>query len=502
MRHKSLSYLITALLALSSSPGSVSAEPPGIRDSEFKELYGRWMDAKEALGVPGFSIVVVRGTDVVLLDGVGTRDLHGDKPVTPDTMFYMASCTKSYVATAVAALAEDGKLDLDAPVQEYLPQFRLADSELSRTLTVRDLLCHRYGLDSDPIVFNDAYSGQITDELYFRLMRDVEPSHEVQYTNVHFTLLGYVIGAVSGKHWRDFLQDRILQPSKMTRTTGYASALYGDENAAQPMIQVDGRLVHSPVRKTNRTMHAAGGMGTTARDLGRWLRIHLNGGKIDGTQIVAPETVAAMQTFNSRFPQTRGRVRQRQGFGLGWFLGKYREDAYTYVDHSGGYIGTGAHISFIPEKEIGVGILANSSPGGPAIADILSIDIYDKVLGLTGRDLLPVYEQHVREFLAQREVPAGPNPAAGGGLSLRVAKYVGHYAHETWGTVSFSLVEGRLIGDYGDLRLELHSTGSDRFTGVASPQLTFDGSFEIQNGLVTALTMSVEGATRRFKREP
>ena len=265
------------------------------------------------------------------------------------------------------ALVEDGMLELDAPVSQYLPQMKLADPELTFKLTVRDLLCHRHGLDSSPIVFNDAYSGQITDDLYYRLLSKVTPMGDVQYSNVHFTLLGRVIQAVSGQHWRDYLRDRVLQPGGMTRTTGYASIMYGDDNAAQPMMLINDEWVHSAVRKTDRTMHAAGGMGTTAHDLGRWLRINMNDGKIDGQQVVAAEHVQQMKTRVSELANRSGKIRQRVGFGLGWFVGNYRDENHTYIEHGGGYVGTAAHVSFIPEKALGVGILANSSLGRASV---------------------------------------------------------------------------------------------------------------------------------------
>jgi CubicO group peptidase (beta-lactamase class C family) len=96
---------------------------------------------------------------VLLVQPLGLRDPAHDKPVTPDTIFYIASCTKSFMATAVMSLAEDGKLDLDAPVKRYLPRFELPDAKLAESITIRDLLCHRWGVDSDHITFAEAFPG-------------------------------------------------------------------------------------------------------------------------------------------------------------------------------------------------------------------------------------------------------------------------------------------------------------------------------------------------------
>src|SRR5262245_28685595 len=98
-------------------------------DPALKGLRERWSEAMRIVRVPGLAVVAVKGDEVVLLESLGIRNPDGSKPVTPDTQFYIASCTKPYTATVIAQLAEAGKLDLDAPVKRYLPRFQLADDD-------------------------------------------------------------------------------------------------------------------------------------------------------------------------------------------------------------------------------------------------------------------------------------------------------------------------------------------------------------------------------------
>ena len=166
-------------------------------------------------------MAVVRGDEVVLLLGLGTRDADKKLPVTVDSPFYIASSTKSFTAMAVAILADEGKIDLDAPVKRYLPRFTLANEAVAEKMTVRDLLAHRLGIDSGPISTNEAYTGLITEDRYYRLLKRVTPKSEFRYSNLNFTLAGRVIEAASGQSWKQFIAQRILRPPECGTVTAW-----------------------------------------------------------------------------------------------------------------------------------------------------------------------------------------------------------------------------------------------------------------------------------------
>src|SRR5688572_19807789 len=144
----------------------------------------------------GLALAVVKGEDVAFAT-LGIRDAGGE-PVTPDSMFYVASCTKTFTALLIEKLAEADELELDDPLRTVLPQFALADEDAAASLTLRDLLCHRPGLNSSPVVLLDAYSGEITDERFFRLLAREKPAGECGYSNTHFTLAARAAEAVHG----------------------------------------------------------------------------------------------------------------------------------------------------------------------------------------------------------------------------------------------------------------------------------------------------------------
>src|SRR5262245_31494328 len=107
----------------------------------------RWLQSMRNTAVPGAAVVAGRVGTTVLVQRLARRDVEHTKPVAPDTLFYIASCTKSFMSMAMVALSEDGKIDLDDPVKKYLPQFQIAGDKLTDSITIRDLMCHRWGLD-------------------------------------------------------------------------------------------------------------------------------------------------------------------------------------------------------------------------------------------------------------------------------------------------------------------------------------------------------------------
>lgn len=455
--------------------GADESLPEGVvRVGEADDLQGlheRWQQAAAGLGVPGYSVAIVKDRKLYAFDSHGFGDAARTRPVGPETMFYIASATKTYTALALAVLADDGRVDLDAPVATYLDRFELADPEATRSVTIRDLLCHRPGIEMSPIVWLDAYTGQITEDRFYHWLKQARPSGEVTYSNVHFTIAGRVIEAVTGKKWQDFLQADLFEPLGMLRTTAYASRMYADPDCAFPMEEVaEGEFAETALRKTDRVMHAAGGMGTTAGDAARWIELFLNGGQLDEIPLVSPDVVEEALAYQSRLAAPGGVIRRRIGYGLGWFLGEFR--GRRYAEHEGGYAGTAAHLSFLPDDAMGVAVLANSSPGGQRLATLISIDVYDRLLGVReDPGLLPqMVAQAARERApraAARLEREQRRPVDAAGLGAPLEGLAGTYASEFLGELCLQVVDGQLEGRYGDLRLQLFLGGPDQESVLA-----------------------------------
>lgn len=460
---------MSRFLRIVSIPGMliVSSLGPAYAQSvpaPFDRLEQRWRDAMHEMDLPGMAVAVVQGDRVVYAQGFGVRDLAPEKPFTPDTSCYIASSTKPFVALAILQLVDAGKVRLDAPVKQYLPRFELPTKEWSERLTVRDLLCHRYGLRNPIITLAEAYTGEWDDDFYYREMKQTEIVGKWEYSNLHYTIAGRIIQAVTGQTWQDYLRDHIFEPLGMEHTTAYASKMYGFDNVALPLVKNDGGGAWdvSPLRKSDSTMHAAGGLGSSARDLGQWLRLNLNGGAVDGRRLVSEAALDEMLTPHTE-PSTRFFRFGRERMGLSWYLGTYKDE--LLVHHFGGYIGYHAHVSFMPEHKIGVAVLANSGGEGSMLVHQVASDVYDTLLNLPGDDFLPrlierthkIESREAKERAERAPLPDGPLT-----LSKPLDDYVGTYTSDRWGTLRIERAGDTLAGHFGNLPFTLHPDKTDQ----------------------------------------
>ncbi len=496
-RSRRLALAIASLAALSAGSASGADLQAFSETEELKDYPTRWRAVMDLFDAPGVSVAVVKDGRPYATWSAGMRDTE-ESLIDQHTGFYVASMTKVYLAAGICRLADEGRLSLDDRVKQHLPQMELPDEEIESKLTISDLLCHRYGINSSPAVILDAYTGDITDERYFFWLANAgEVSGEVRYTNVHFTLLGRVIEAVTGQSWRDYLDEAIFEPAGMHRTTGYASELYGWENSATPLERpMGGAFVRAELVKDDSVMHAAGGMGTTAHDAARWMSMQMNGGEIDGERIVSKAMIEQSHTVQAALPEPGGTIRITEGFGLGWMLGSF--NGMPLAMHGGGYLGTSTYFAMLPDDGVGVVILING--GGPArmLGDIIAIDM---LCELTGTEpAWDVYERSI-ERATQHKALRGPFQGDKGGgpfpvsvLSLDRSAYVGRYSNPMLGDVRVVEDAETIRVDVGIVRSRFQGgeAGSDRFMFDGPVFDGTSGRFELEGGRVARVVMTVE----------
>jgi len=279
--------------------------------------------------------------------------------------------------------------------------------------------------------------------------------------------------------------------------------MYGDADAAFPLEESGDGFVRVKQIKGDSVMHAAGGLGTSANDGARWLLLNLNNGEIDGKQVLSERSMEEMHTQQSSYPEPSGSIRVEEGFGLGWMYGNYRHMT-TYLNHGGGYIGTAAHLSFMPEKGWGVVVLANGAPSGQALCDIVSIDIYDRLLEVEDdRDLLPLYVDRINQMRARQAERGDDAPAALGAdaLSADPATYAGSYANEHLGTIVLDWDGASLAGHIGQMTLTVIAGEEADHVGLLTADGdTSEGRFELEDGKIVAVVLEIPGGEARFDR--
>ena len=419
-------------------------------------------EAMATLGViPGVSVAVVREGQPIYLRGFGMADVDAGLPVTPNTLFYIASSTKSFVGLTAALLDARGELDLDAPITQYLSKEAFPANVQADRVTVRDLLTHTAGLENNPIVFRTAYSGEHTPDVLHALLsettvNETAPHGTFAYTNLGYNLLGLILEEQTGKPWQDLVQEEVLAPLAMTRTTAYASL---PEQQGWPQARphfafgTDGPELLA-LQKQDNTMHAAGGMMSSATDLAQWLIMNLQDGRV-GDQEMLPAAVI-QETHRKQAEVDAEFFRfHRNGYGLGWYHAAYGEE--TLVHQFGSFAGFRAHVSFMPEHNLGVAVLVNESTLGNTFADVVATFLYD--WWLVGPEAKSMYEGFVQRLVQQRdqfrqriESDRAERATRTFTLTAPLSAYTGTYVHPAGGTLRISKESQTLVVQLGNLR--------------------------------------------------
>jgi CubicO group peptidase (beta-lactamase class C family) len=391
--------------------------------------------------VPGMAIAIVKDGKVILSEGFGLRDVKNNLKVTPQTIFAIGSSSKAFTATTMGILADEGKLDWDKPVREYLPTFKLWDGFASERMTPRDLVCHRSGLPRHEFMWiGSPFSRQ---ELFDRLQY-LEPSRDFravfQYQNLMFLTAGHLVGVLSQSSWEEFTRKRIFEPLGMTSSSFSIEDMKAAPDHSLPYGEKKDKVEEIPYRNID-AIGPAGSINSNVVNMANWLMLNLNKGKFGEKMIVSESAMAQIQSpqmvmqepvflLLHNFPEFFYPT-----YGLGWIITSYR--GHTVLHHGGNIDGFTAMVSFMPRDNMGLVILTNLS--GTMLTYAVMFNIYDRLLGL---DQLP-WSQRFKGIIdklkaeaekAKKEAERDRQPNTKPSHPLE--DYAGEYAHPAYGTLS------------------------------------------------------------------
>ncbi len=404
--------------------------------------------------VPGCSVVCVRDGDVVLAEGWGRRDLEAGLPVTSDTLFAIGSVTKAFTVATIGALVDDGLLDWERPLRDYLPDARFDDSLVTDRLTVVDLLAHRSGLPRHDVAWighPDWSRAEIVRRLRFLpLSRDLRQAF--QYCNLGYLVAGRLVEVLSGTAWEDYLRTRLLTPLGMDRTNLSVDDLNADPDHATAYERRRGAVV--PVRPRPLTaMAPAGAVNSCAAEMARWLLAQLGGGTLDGQAVMSPDTVARQHAPHMVLPEDRTfPASTRHAYGLGWLIGRYRD--HRLAEHSGGIDGFRTECILLPDDGIGVAVMTNTSSS--VMAPVVAYRLLDELLGLEPLDWFSEYKaRYDAAMTGVGEARDARRVVAGASLPRRLDAYAGEYEHPGYGTLSITVNGDSLRPRFGTMEISL-----------------------------------------------
>jgi CubicO group peptidase (beta-lactamase class C family) len=417
--------------------------------------------------VPAVAVAVVRNGETAILKAYGQRDAETALPTTPQTQFTICSITKTFTATGLAMLVDEGRLDWTKPVRDYVPEFRLHDPVATERVTVRDLLSHHSGLPRHDWVW---MPGGLSRTEMLAAMRHIEPSRDIrttyQYSNLGYNAASIVAERISGLSWEDFTRTRITERLKMP-VTFTVDDLASAEDAATPYV------VHRDQRRptTLWPIHttAAGGINTSVAAIANWMKFLLAEGEFENQRLLSTALVREMQAprvYSSTPEFEFGHTH----YGLGFVSTTYRGE--RIVGHSGGWIGWSTLMRLVPERNLGIAVFCNVM--GAPVPSILINYVFDRI---SGKEPVPWLER-LRDLrskaLAQEEIDEQnrktarrPNAPPGHQLS----DYAGAYEHPAYGRITITATVDGLHWDYRTFSGPLAHRHYETFE---TPQLPYD----------------------------
>jgi CubicO group peptidase (beta-lactamase class C family) len=458
--------------------------------------------------VPGCAIAAVRDGDVVLAAGWGRRDLETGLPATSDTLFAIGSVTKAFTAATVGALVDDGLLEWERPLRDFLPDLRLHDPVVTDRLTVVDLLSHRSGLPRHDLAWlghPDRSGAELVRRLRFLpLSRDLRQAF--QYCNLGYMVAGHLVEMLSGTPWEDYLRTRLLTPLGMDRSNLSVDNMRADPDHASAYERRQGVILPVPPRPVT-AMAPAGAVNSSAADMARWLLAQLGGGQIDGRAVMSPGTMARQHAPHMVLPEDPTfPASTRHAYGLGWLIGQYR--GHRLTEHGGGIDGFQTECMLLPDDGIGVAVMTNTSSS--AMAPVLAYRVLDELLGLEPFDWFAEFKARYDAAAAGiREVRGARRVVPGAPLPRPLDAYASEYQHPGYGTLIITIDDATLRPHLGTMDLSLahrhYETFDLEWHELGDQSHLFPLMFlSDPDGDITALTVPFEPSVGplRFDRLP
>lgn len=347
---KIIKYLPLGLFFLLAGMTVVRGRTQASRDKTDHKAIDEYITQRmSAARIPGIALAIVKGDQIVYLKGYGRADESG-RPVTPQTSFIIGSITKPFTAMAVMQLVDAGQVELDAPVQRYIPWFRVADGKASAQITVRMLINQTSGLPQAPTFVTWKWPDTPDAiERHVRLLASMhllsQPGASFAYSNANYVTLGLIVQMVSGQPYEDYIRQHLFAPLDMRN-----SFVSQDEAVQHGMATGYRWWFGYPVAVTfpyNRANLPAGFIISSAEDMAHFLIAQMNDGAYQDQPVLSADKIALMQTE----PESGS-------FGMGWDFTQVNGRAMANFD--GGTANFQASLLFDPETKVGVFVAANA----------------------------------------------------------------------------------------------------------------------------------------------
>ena len=461
---------------------------------------------------PGVGVGIVVKDKLVFAKGYGYRDFEKKLPVTPNTLYQIASNTKLFTTMAVGLLVAEGKLDWDKPLRQFVPIIQFSTEDLNNTVTIRDMLAHRTGISRHDMSW---YRSDFSRKELFDRVKYLEPSQPMRqgflYNNMMYAASGYVIEYLTKQPWEDFLREQIFRPLDMSSTVFSIQEMTKQTDCFVPYNENRDTtiLYRIPYYEEQEGIGPAGSIISNINDMSKWLIALMNGGAYSGRQVIPSEVVRATLAPSIALPNSQLEDRGygellNPVYGMGRWFASYRGHYLAY--HGGHLDGIYSQISCMPYDSIGVIVFVNGEHNRP-LSDLISYNVYERLLGLSET---PWSERRLKDRTEARKLDKEGRGKSGGERvphtvpSHPLADYSGEYEHPAYGILKISMNDSSLQFDFHKIVLPLKHFHFDRFDTPNDEQYgLWSVNFKTNpQGEISQALMSLDEAEVVFVRRP
>ncbi|WP_433706109.1 serine hydrolase [Paraburkholderia sacchari] len=448
-------------------------------------------------GIPGMAVAVVQGGQTVFAQGYGVANVTTQQNVDADTVFQLASVSKSLGATVVASQVGQGSVGWDTPITHLLPGFALSDAAVTAQLSVGDLYAHRSGLPAhagDDLEELGYGQTQVLQRLRYLALDPFRTTYH--YTNFGLTAAAVGVAAAMGVDWATLSQQAIYEPLGMTRTSSRYTDFAARTNAAIGHIQLGGKYVPGPLRNAD-AQSAAGGASSSVNDFAKWMSMLLGNGAV-GERTLIPASALQPALSQQILSRPASATFPAGYYGFGFNVGQ-TDGGRTTFNHSGAFsTGASTYFMVVPSLNLGFVALTNAAPVG--VPETLAYQFFDLVqYGAIQQDWLTLIGAQFASLTQPQGALAGQAPPASPAPAQPLGNYAGTYANNYFGALQVAVQNSALVLTVGPDNTQYTCThwSGNVFYFVLPPEVVPGGSrFQVSfsGQQVTLEYLDAEGA--------
>ena len=331
--------------------------------------------------VPGCAVGIIKNGKLIYAKGFGYRDLENKLPVTPNTLFPIASNSKLFTSTAIGMIVNEGQLEYDKPIKSTIPEIEFSTPTLNNEITLRDMLCHRTGLSGGDDIW---YGSNFTRAEVFTKIKFLKPLAGIRtefiYSNFMYIAVGEIIKLKTNKTWEEYIKEKILTPLEMNHTVFTIEELEKTSDYAKPYTTDFIKKTTAPIDYYRQTKASspANGINSNIIDLSQWVICQLSKGMFNQKEIIANSVIKeTMKPLTISSNSIKDKELSFELYGMGRTLRTYKD--HLMSEHGGAINGYRSQITLFPDDSLGIIILTNSVDH--KIANFLQLEIADVILG-------------------------------------------------------------------------------------------------------------------------